>query len=102
MMRAVRLLAWLFVAAAVGCRGGPGGGGEVGTTPDAGPVDPGPPVGTPDAGPIGTPDAGPPLPDPHKVGGLGAGPWPVAPLTVYGSAQGLHERPISAAHSTGV
>ena len=96
MMRAVRLLAWLFVAAAVGCRGGPGGGGEVGTTPDAGPVDPGPPVGTPDAGPIGTPDAGPPLPDPHKVGGLGAGPWPVAPLTVYGSAQGLHERPISA------
>jgi hypothetical protein len=30
------------------------------------------------------------------VGGLGAGPWPLAPLTVYGSAQGLLEAPISA------
>ena len=91
MTRAVRLLACLFIAA-VGCRGGVA---EVGTpgTPDAGPTDP---VGPADAGPVGTPDAGPPPPDPHKVGGLGPGPWPLAPLTVYGSAQGLLERPISA------
>ena len=95
MTRAVRLLACLFIAA-VGCTRGAG---EVVTplpsTPDAGPVDPGP-VDPPDAGPVGTPDAGPLPPDPHKVGGLGAGPWPLAPLTVYGSTQGLLERPISA------
>jgi hypothetical protein len=61
-------------------------GGSDSGTPDAGPPDAGPP----DAGP---PDAGP---DPHKVGGLGAGPWSTAPLTIYGSAQGLLEAPISA------
>jgi hypothetical protein len=38
----------------------------------------------------------PPPPDPHRVGGLGAGPWPTAPITVYGSAQGLFEAPVSA------
>jgi hypothetical protein len=98
---AVRLLASLLVAAiGSGCRGGASAPGETGAggspVPDAGPApDPGP-VSTPDAGPISTPDAGPPPPDAHKVGGLGAGPWPLAPLTVYGSAQGLLERPISA------
>jgi len=94
MMRAVGLLACLFVAAGLGCRGGAR---EVPdpTGPDAGPSDPGS-VGTPDAGPHDQPDAGPPPVDPHKVGGLGAGPWPGAPVTIYGSAQGLLERPISA------
>jgi len=96
-MRAFRLLACLIVAAGVGCRGGAGTGDVIvpAGAPDAGSPDPGP-TGTPDAGPVDTPDAGPPPPDPHKVGGLRAGPWPVAPLTVYGSAQGLLERPISA------
>ena len=44
----------------------------------------------------GTPDAGPPPPDAHRIGGLGIGPWPAKPITVYGSAQGLLEAPISA------
>ena len=39
---------------------------------------------------------GAPQPDPHRVGGLGVGPWPNAPLTVYGGAQGLLEAPVSA------
>jgi hypothetical protein len=63
---------------------------------DAGPADAGPAdAGPPDAGPgdAGTPDAGP---DAHKIGGLGAGPFPSGPLTIYGSAQGLLEAPISA------
>ena len=65
---------------------------------DAGPVDVPDAGGPPDAGPpdAGPPDAGPPPPDPHRIGGLGAGPWPSAPITVYGSAQGLLEAPISA------
>jgi hypothetical protein len=83
--------------AAAGCRGGE-------TAPiddpivegprDAGPSDAGPE----DAGPgdSGPPDAGPPPPDPHRVGGLGAGPWPTAPITVYDGANGLLEAPISA------
>jgi hypothetical protein len=52
----------------------------------------------PDAGlpPPPPPPPPPPAPDPHRVGGLGAGPWPTAPITVYGSAQGLFEAPISA------
>src|SRR4051812_35859360 len=100
MGRCVRLLVCMLTV--VGCRGGvPGGDAEVGPPgapapdpgPDGGTVDPPPPVQTPDAGP---PVVMPPPPDPHKVGGLGAGPWPVAPITVYGSAQGLLERPISA------
>jgi hypothetical protein len=49
-----------------------------------------PDAGTPDAGP---PDAGPAA---HAVGGLGAGAFPLAPLTIYGSAQGLLESPLSA------
>jgi len=49
----------------------------------------------PDAGP---PDAGPPDagPDPHRIGGLGFGPFPSGPLVIYGSSQGLLEAPISA------
>ena len=62
---------------------------DAGVGTDAGPADAGPA----DAGPA---DAGPPPPDPHRVGGLGLGPWPAAPITVYGSAQGLLEAPISA------
>ena len=68
-------------------------------SPDAGSPDAGvPDAGLPDAGPpdAGPPDAGPPAPDAHKIGGLGAGPWPAAPLTLYGTAQGLLESPISA------
>ncbi|HXN81112.1 MAG TPA: hypothetical protein VN883_01470 [Myxococcales bacterium] len=66
--------------------------------PDSGSADGGAPDGgadggTPDGGPdAGTPDGGPAALTP---GGLGAGPWPQTPLTVYGSAQGLHEAPIS-------
>src|SRR6184192_3657085 len=94
MFRALCMLVCLLLAA-VGCRGGAGGSGQVGgpDTPaaDAGPID------APDAGrDAGLPDAGPPPPDPHKVGGLGHGPWPLAAITVYGTAQGLLERPISA------
>jgi len=59
--------------------------------PDAGPADAGPP----DAGPV---DAGP---DAHRIGGLGAGPFPADPLTIYGSAQGLLEAPISASIDEG-
>ncbi len=54
--------------------------------PDAGAADAGPA----DAGPA---DAGP---DPHRIGGLGPGPFPAGDLFVYGSAQGLLEPPISA------
>ena len=59
--------------------------------PDAGTAD----AGTPDAGP---PDAGPvdAGPDPHRIGGLGAGPFPMDALAIYGSSQGLLESPISA------
>src|SRR5213075_672739 len=70
---------------------------------DGGPSEP-PPVVTPppppgvDAGTLdaGVPDAGP-VRDPHKVGGLGAGPFSTAPLTIYGSAQGILEFPVVAA-----
>ncbi|MFL5359828.1 MAG: hypothetical protein ACJ78U_02585 [Myxococcales bacterium] len=91
--------------AVVACRGGVAGGeaevgppGPLGSPPpdpgaDGGTVNPAPVPAPPDPGP---PVVTPPPPDPHKVGGLGAGPWPVAPITVYGSAQGLLERPISA------
>src|SRR5947207_2572725 len=64
--------------------------------PDAGPSDAGPPdAGPPDAGPV---DAGP---DAHRIGGLGAGPFPPGPMFIYGSAQGLLEAPISAAVDEG-
>src|SRR5204862_551140 len=43
-------------------------------------------------------DAGP---DPHRIGGLGSGPFPADPVTVYGSAQGLLEAPISASVDEG-
>ena len=77
------------------------------TTPDAGPAttrDAGPSTapdaGAPDAGTsdAGVPDAGPvdAGPDAHKIGGLGLGALPSSPLTIYGSAQGLLESPISA------
>ena len=49
----------------------------------------------PDAGPL---DAGP---DPHRIGGLGSGPFPADPVIVYGSAQGLLEAPISASVDEG-
>ena len=58
---------------------------------DAGPQDAGPV----DAGPV---DAGP---DPHRMGGLGFGPFPQDPVIVYGSAQGLLEAPISASVDEG-
>ena len=63
-------------------------------TPDAGALDAGSP-GSPDAGPAdaGPVDAGP---DAHQIGGLGLGALPAAPLTVYGSANGLLESPLSA------
>ena len=99
MRRAVALAACAVAAAACRKTAEPAGidpnqqlpadAGLDGGTSDAGPSDAGPP----DAGP---PDAGPPPADPHKVGGLGKGPWPVAPITVYGAAQGLFESPISA------
>ena len=45
--------------------------------PDAGPVDAGPPdAGPVDAGPV---DAGP---DAHRIGGLGAGPFPAGPMFI--------------------
>jgi hypothetical protein len=69
-----------------GVDGGVDAGPDDGGTPDAGSPD----AGSPDAG---SPDAGP---DPHKIGGLREGPWPLAPITVYDSAQGLFEAPISA------
>src|SRR3954462_4031190 len=103
MGRCVRLIACML--AVVACRGG-GAGGEAEVGPpgplgspapdpgaDGGTVNPAPVPAPPDPG---TPVATPAPPDPHTVGGLGAGPWPVAPITVYGSAQGLLERPISA------
>jgi len=43
-------------------------------------------------------DAGP---DPHRIGGLGSGPFPPDPVIVYGSAQGLLEAPISASVDEG-
>ena len=99
---------------------------DAGTPPDAGlpPVDAGTPPadggvadgGATDGGPGdgtitdgGTPDGGtsdggtdggattPPAPDPHKFGGLGVGPWPTAPMTVYGRAEGILEMPIVSA-----
>jgi hypothetical protein len=64
--------------------------------PDAGAPDSGvPDAGPPDAGPV---DAGP---DPHRKGGLGFGPFPVDPLVIHGSAQGLLESPVSASVDEG-
>src|SRR5437868_8028902 len=87
-------LAWLVLAAA-GCSRGAGT--PVVLPPPASTADAGQIVGSepPDAGPAdaGPPDAGP---DPHQIGGLGLGPFPADPLTIYGSAQGLLEPPISA------
>src|SRR5438876_6411507 len=85
---------WIALAcclAVVGCRTQPNPDG-VDSSTQAG-RDGGTDAGPADAGPS---DAGPPPPDPHRIGGLGPGPWPAAPITVYGSAQGLLEAPISA------
>ena len=91
-----------LLIALLACTKGPAALREPPPTPppqiDGGAADLGPPdSGTkPDAGPsadAGTPDPGP---DPHRVGGMGAGPFPTAALTIYGSAQGLLEAPISA------
>ena len=66
--------------------------------PDSGTLDSGTPdSGTPDSG---VPDAGPTV-DAHRIGGLGAGKWPTAPVTIYGFAQGLLEAPISASTDEG-
>ena len=93
-MASMRFSLAFLVVAAVGCsRGTP----VVALPPPASTADAGPVVvsGAPDAGPLdaGPPDAGP---DPHHIGGLGLGPFPADPLTIYGSAQGLLEPPISA------
>src|SRR5438132_10558727 len=79
----------LFLCAGAACQSQPNGV----TTSDSAQVVPPPPSNTP---PPPAPPPPPPPPDPHRVGGLGAGPWPTAPITVYGSAQGLLEAPISA------
>jgi hypothetical protein len=103
-MRLLRAL--VVLVALVGCRKGADApavvspshvadGGSPSTpppAPDAGAVDAGTP---PDAGPV---DAGP---DAHRIGGLGLGPFPADPLTIYGSAQGLLEAPISASVDEG-
>lgn len=101
MVRVLALVACLLaVVASADCRGGSGaappGDQATASTPAPQP-DPVADAGT--VGPAATPPAPPPAPpppDPHKVGGLGAGPWPLAPMTVYGSNQGLLEQPISA------
>jgi hypothetical protein len=81
-----------------------GGGADAGS-PDAGPHDAGVrDAGSADGGaPDGGGDAGTPDGGPHALtpGGLGSGPWPQEPLTVYGSAQGLREAPISASVDEG-
>src|SRR5438309_5796364 len=93
----MRLLVAFLLLTLAGCRKGTeapvvvppppasiadGGAGVVGSaTPDAGAVDAGPP------------DAGP---DPHRIGGLGRGPFSADPLVIYGSGQGLLEPPLSA------
>lgn len=100
----------LLLASLLACGKGSGRPSAPLAIPDAGAVPPddagapvpeGPPVdgGTPvDAG---TPDAGPPIPPEHRMGGLGAGPFPKGPLIVYGSGQGLLEAPISASIDEG-
>src|SRR2546428_14127693 len=90
-MASMRFSLAFAVVAAAGCSRGTG-------TPAV--VLP-PPASTADAGQIvvsAAPDAGPvdAGPDPHRIGGLGLGPFPADPLTIYGSAQGLLEAPISA------
>src|SRR5438552_2208262 len=97
-MSLVRTTALALCFAAAACRSHPDpgttdstgqSGSDAGVGTGAGPADGGPA----DGGPV---DAGPPPPDPHRIGGLGLGPWPAAPMTVYGTAQGLLEAPISA------
>jgi len=100
-MSLVRTTALALCLAAAACRSHPDpgttdstgqSGSDAGVGTGAGPADGGPA----DGGPV---DAGPPPPDPHRIGGLGLGPWPAAPMTVYGTAQGLLEAPISASTS---
>jgi hypothetical protein len=62
-------------------------------------VAPVPDAGAPDAGQTPPPDST--LPNPHKIGGLGTGAFPTAALTIYGSAQGLLEAPVSASVDEG-
>ena len=97
-LMAVRALMVLVVL--LGCRRAPEAPVVVQPPPlvgDGGPsvTPPAPDAGPPDAGPL---DAGP---DPHRIGGLGSGPFPADPVTVYGSAQGLLEAPISASVDEG-
>jgi len=95
-MASMRFSLALLLLAAAGCNRGTGAP-VAALPPPASTADAGPVVvsGAPDAGPLdaGPPDAGP---DPHHIGGLGLGPFPADPLTIYGSAQGLLEPPISA------
>src|SRR5205085_3611122 len=106
------LFAAVCVLVLMGCQrgaGGPGNGLPGGDAGDAGPdgsicvgsrypcSDGGTPDAGPDAGPTETPDAGPA----HTIGGLGWGPFPHAPMTIYGSADGLLEAPVSASVDEG-
>ncbi|HEY4769023.1 MAG TPA: hypothetical protein VIH51_00310, partial [Myxococcales bacterium] len=94
------LRALMVLVVLLGCRRAPEAP-VVGPPPplvgDGGPsiTPPEPDAGPPDAGPV---DAGP---DPHRMGGLGFGPFPSDPVIVYGSAQGLLEAPISASVDEG-
>ncbi|MFN2549615.1 MAG: hypothetical protein ABR567_19505 [Myxococcales bacterium] len=105
-MRRVCLFAFLGLFA---CKGSePGQRSLSSSAPvDAGPSEPPPPppglpppghedAGTSNIPDAGSPDAGP-VRDAHRAGGLGAGPFSTAPLTVYGSAQGILEFPVVAA-----
>src|SRR5471032_1038919 len=78
--------------------GAPDSGPVATVPPDAGtPVVTAPDAGSPDAG---SADAGTVNPA-HTIGGLGAGPFPTAALTVYGAARGLLEAPVSASVDEG-
>jgi hypothetical protein len=97
----MRLRSLVVLVALIACRRAADG--PLAQAPDGGPtviappVDAGPPE-TPDAGPA---DGGPAGPDPHRIGGLGYGPFPKDPLTIYGSSEGLMEAPLSASVDEG-
>src|SRR2546423_14286194 len=96
----MRLLVAFLLLTLAGCRKGmeapvvvpppptsiaDGGAGVVGSaTPGAGAVD---------AGHTDPPDAGP---DPHRIGGLGRGPFFADPLVIYRAGEGVLRAPISA------
>jgi len=94
-MRPLAVAAVLFFATA--CQKGAAPGAASSAVP------PGSTAGTPGNGGAppggGTPDAGVPVdtgPNPHRIGGLGFGPFPAGSMMIYGSAQGLLEAPVSA------